>query len=150
MRVQKYVLDTNVFIEAFRDPAANAELQRFHLLFAPFEYMSAVVAQELIAGARNTSDRRKLERHVLAVYARRDRFVTPSARTWEKSGAILADLVRREGLELRRVSKAFGNDILIAVSCREAGCILVTDNTRDFERIARVSNFRFVEPFPAR
>ena len=148
--MQKYVIDTNVFIEAFRDPAANAELQRFHLLFAPFEYMSAVVAQELIAGTGTTSDRRKLERHVLAAYARRNRLITPSARTWEKSGPILADLVRREGLELRRVSKAFGNDILIAISCREAGCILVTDNTRDFERIARVSNFRFVEPFPAR
>jgi len=143
------VLDTNVFIQAFRDPAANTELQRFHLLFAPFEYMSTVVAQELIAGTRATSDQRRLERHVLAPYARRERLVTPSPHAWEKPGAILADLVRREGLELRRVSKAFGNDILIAVSCREAGCVLVTDNTRDFERIARVSNFRFVESFPA-
>ena len=142
------MLDTNVFIEAFRDPAANAELQRFHLLFAPFEYMSVVVAQELVAGTGGRADRRKLERHVLAVYARRGRVVTPSQRAWTKSGAILADLVRREGLDLQRVSKAFGNDILIAVSCREAGCILVTDNTRDFERIARVSSFRFIEPFP--
>jgi len=148
--VPKYVLDTNIFVAAFRHPAANAELQRFHLLFAPFEYMSAVVAQELVAGTRSASDRRKLERHVLAVYARRGRVVTPSQRVWEKSGVILADLVRREGLELQRVSKAFGNDILIAASCREAGCVLVTDNTRDFERIARVSSFRFVEPFPAR
>jgi predicted nucleic acid-binding protein len=148
--VQKYVLDTNVFVEAFRHPAANAALQRFHLLFAPFEYMSAVVAQELVAGTRNVSDRRKLERHVLNVYARRGRVVTPSQRGWERSGAILADLVQREGLQLQRVSKAFGNDILIAVSCREAGCVLVTDNTRDFERIARVSRFRFVEPFPDR
>ena len=148
--MQKYVLDTNIFIEAFRNPAANAELQRFHLLFAPFEYMSAVVAQELIAGTRSAADRRKLERHVLAVFARRGRVVTPSQHAWERSGAILAELVRREGLELQRVGKAFGNDILIAVSCREAGCILVTDNTRDFERIASVSSFRFVEPFPAR
>jgi predicted nucleic acid-binding protein len=148
--VRKYVLDTNIFIEAFRHPAANAELQRFHLLFAPFEYMSAVVAQELIAGTRGASDRRKLERHVLRVYARHGRVVTPSQRVWEKSGAVLADLVRREGLELQRVSKTFGNDILIAVSCREAGCILVTNNSRDFERIARVSRFRFVAPFPGR
>jgi predicted nucleic acid-binding protein len=147
--VRKYVLDTNIFIEAFRDPAANAALQRFHLLFAPSEYLSAVVAQELLAGTRTPSDRRRVERHVLAVYARRGRVITPSQRGWEKSGAILSDLVRREGLELPRVSKAFGNDILIAVSCREAGCVLVTDNTRDYERIARASSFRFVEPFPA-
>ena len=148
--MQKYVLDTNIFIEAFRQPTANAELQRFHLLFAPFEYLSAVVAQELLAGTRSVSDRRKLERHVLAVYARRGRVITPSQRAWEASGAILADLARREGLEVQRVSKAFGNDILIAVSCREAGCVLLTHDTRDFERIARLSHFRFVEPFPER
>ena len=79
-----------------------------------------------------------------------DGWSRPRSARGKKSGAILADLVRHEGLELPRVSKAFGNDILIAVSCRETGCVLVTDNTRDFERIARVSTFRFVEPFPGR
>ena len=49
---RKYVLDTNLFIRAFREEAANAQLQRFHQLFAPFEYLNAVVAQELRAGAR--------------------------------------------------------------------------------------------------
>ena len=60
---RRYVLDTNLFIRAFRDPAANAELQRFHQVFAPFELLSAVVAQELRAGARSTPARRLLERH---------------------------------------------------------------------------------------
>jgi len=52
-------------------------------------------------------------------------------------------------MELPRVSKAFGNDILLALSCREAGAVLVTDNLADFERIARVTSFDFVEPWPA-
>jgi predicted nucleic acid-binding protein len=55
----KYVLDTNLFIQAFRDEAANAELQRFHQLFAPFEYLSAVVAQELRAGTSNSRNGRR-------------------------------------------------------------------------------------------
>jgi hypothetical protein len=38
---RKYVLDSNLFIRAFRNEASNAELQRFHQLFAPFEYLSA-------------------------------------------------------------------------------------------------------------
>lgn len=146
--VRKYVLDTNLFIEGFRDAAANAALQRFHLLFAPFEYLSAVVAQELLAGASTQVDRRKLERHVLGVYARRRRIVTPSQRAWERSGVVLGALARREGLELRRVSKAFGNDILLALSCREAGMVLVTDNERDFARIARTTRFDFIRPWP--
>jgi predicted nucleic acid-binding protein len=145
---RKYVLDTNLFIRAFRDPGANATLQQFHQLFAPFEYLSAVVAQELRAGARSPADRRKLERHVLDLYIRRGRMITPSARAWEESGDLLATLARDDGLELARVSKAFGNDVLLALSCREAGLVLVTENERDFTRIARLAPFTFVKPWP--
>jgi predicted nucleic acid-binding protein len=145
---RKYVLDTNLFIKGFRDPAANAELRGFHELFAPFEYLSAVVAQELLGGTRDPVDRGKLERHVLDVYTRRRRVVSPSARTWTLSGIVLAELVRREGLELHRVSKAFGNDVLLALSCRENGLVLVTDNTGDFERMSRITAFEFVRPWP--
>jgi predicted nucleic acid-binding protein len=137
---RKYVLDTSLFIRAFRDPEANTALQRFHQLFAPFEYLSAVVAQELRAGARTTAARRKLERHVLELYIRRGRMITPSAQAWSDSGDLLGALAR--------VSKGFGNDVLLALSCREAGVVLVTENARDFARIAHVVPFSFVEPWP--
>lgn len=146
---RKYVLDTNLFIRAFREEAANAELQRFHQLFAPFEYLSAVVAQELRAGAPTCPARRQLERHVLDPYARRGRVVTPSTQAWHDSGDILAELARREGLELGSLSKAFGNDLLLATSCREEGLVLVTDNVRDFERIARLAPFAFLDRWPS-
>jgi predicted nucleic acid-binding protein len=51
----------------------------------------------------------------------------------------LAELGRREGPDLSRLSKAFGNAVLLARSCREAGIVLVTDNAHDFERIAYVA-----------
>lgn len=146
---RRYVLDTNLFIRAFRDPAANEELQRFHQLFAPFEFLSAVVAQELRAGARSTPARRLLERQVLEPFVRRDRVVTPSARAWHESGDLLADMAVDEGLDVSRVSKAFGNDVLLALSCREAGVVVVTDNERDFERIRRRVRFAFVGPWPS-
>jgi predicted nucleic acid-binding protein len=145
---RKYVLDTNLFIQAFGDQGANAELHRFHEVFAPFEYLSAVVAQELRAGARSAAARRLLERHVLDVFARRDRVVTPSSRAWHDSGNLLAALARDEGRDVSRLSKAFGNDVLLALSCREAGVVLVTDNLRDFERIQRLAAFHFVGPWP--
>jgi predicted nucleic acid-binding protein len=146
---RRYVLDTNLFIRASRDPDANAELQRFHQVFAPFEFLSAVVAQELRAGARSLPVRRLLERHVLHPFVRRDRVVTPSARAWHESGDLLADLAAEEGLEVSRVSKAFGNDVLLALSCREAGVVLVTDNDRGFERIRLRARFEFVAPWPS-
>ncbi len=146
---RKFLLDTNLFIQGFHDPHPNASLQRFHQVFAPFEYLSAVVAQELRAGAQSHNDRRLLDRHVLDLFRRRGRLVTPSARAWEDSGDVLAELGRREGLDLPRLSKAFGNDVLLALSCREVGIVLVTDNERDFARIARIVSFDFVKPWPA-
>ncbi len=44
--------------------------------------------------------------------------------------------------------RAFGNDVLLAVACREAGITLVTDNEGDFERIGRHVDFDFVKPWP--
>ena len=145
---RKYVLDTQLFITAFRDREANASLQEFHQARAPFEYLSVVVAQELRAGTRLPADRRKLERHVLGVYERVGRIVTPSPAAWHQSGDVLAAMRRDEGLELARLSKAFANDVLLALSCREAGCVLVTENTRDFIRIGRFAPFDFVAPWP--
>ena len=59
-----------------------------------------------------------------------------------------ASAVRRRPLHVGFCVDEDPRHIQIAVSCRETGCVLVTDNTRDFERIARVSTFRFVQPFP--
>ena len=145
---RKYVLDTQLFINAFRDAAANEALQHFHRAFAPSEHLSVIVAQELRAGVQRRRDRKALERNVLKVFQRANRTITPSADAWHRSGDVLAEMARQEGLEIARVSKAFANDVLLALSCREAGCVLVTDNERDFERIRRVAQFDFMKPWP--
>lgn len=146
---RKYVLDTQIFINAFRDPVANEALQRFHRAFAPFEHLSAIVAQELRSGVKRPGDRKALERNVLRIFERASRIVTPSANAWHRSGDVLADMAKQEGLEIARVSKAFANDVLLALSCRESGCVLVTENDRDFSRIRRFASFEFVKPWPA-
>jgi len=144
---RKYTLDTNVYIRAFRDPHANAELQVFHTAFAPFEYLSAVVVHELRAGARprQVAD---LERHVIAPFERRGRLLTPSYAAWKEGGRVLAGIVERDPTGWHTLSRGFVNDVLLAMTCREAGVTLVTDNRRDFERIAQVRAFAFVEPWP--
>ena len=146
--VHKFILDTQLFISAFRDPIANEALQRFHRAFSPFEYLSVVVAQELRAGVRRPSDRKALERNVLRVFERASRTITPTADAWHRSGDVLAEMSKQQGLEAARVSKAFANDVLLALSCRETGCVLVTDNERDFRRIRRFVQFDFIKPWP--
>lgn len=147
-QARKYVLDTHIFINAFRDPLVNETLQRFHRGFAPFEHLSVIVAQELRAGVKHPKDRKALERNVLRVYERANRTIAPSTNAWHRSGDLLADMAQQEGLELARVSKAFGNDVLLALSCRESGCVLITENDRDFSRIRRFVSFDFITPWP--
>jgi predicted nucleic acid-binding protein len=146
--IRKYVLDTQLFIHGFRDRVGNEALQQFHRVFAPFEYLSVIVAQELRSGIRRPRDRTALEQHVLNVFERANRTITPSADAWQRSGDLLAEMARKDGLEVARVPKAFANDILLALSCREAGCVLVTDNERDFQRIRRFIQFEFTKPWP--
>ena len=148
IRQYKYALDTHLFIDAFHDAVAEAELERFHERFTPVEYLSVIVAQELSAGIRSAPDAQALKKNIFRVYERRGRSFAPSAAAWHRSGDVLAQMSRQEGLELSRVSKSFSNDILLALSCREHGCVLVTDNERDFRRIQRYVEFEFVKPWP--
>jgi len=94
------------------------------------------------------TDETLTERHVLNVFKRANRTITPSTDAWHRSGELLAEMARKEGLEIAGVSKSFGNDVLLALSCREAGCVLVTDNERDFRRIRRFVQFEFIKPWP--
>lgn len=146
---RKYILDTNCFIDAARDPAAAAAFEAFSARAAPGLFLSAVVAAELRAGARSARAREALEQRVLGPYLRRGRVLTPSAVGWDALGTTLAALVEREGVDLRQVPRSFVFDVLIAHSCREAGAVLVSGNRSDLERIARVFTFEFAAPYPA-
>jgi predicted nucleic acid-binding protein len=145
---RKFVLDTNCFVDASRTETDANAFAEFCARAAPGLYLSTVVAAELRAGAASAKDRRTLERTVLAPYLRRGRLLTPSAAAWQALGTTLAALVD-DGLVLRDVRRSFVFDILIARSCREIGATLVSRNTADLTRIARVFSFDFVPPYPA-
>lgn len=147
-RERRYAIDSNLFIRAFRTDADRQVLDGFLQAFAPFCVLPAIVAQELLAGVRTVAEARLLDKHLIGRFARRNRLLAPSAESWLESGRVLRALVQAEGLELAKVSKAFGNDVLLALTCREHGLRLVTENTRDFARIRRHVRFDFAEPWP--
>lgn len=147
---RKFVLDTNCFVGASRTDDQAAEFTEFCAWAAPGLYLSAVVAAELRAGAGSAKDRRTLERQILSPYVRRGRLLNPSAAAWEALGTALAALVEDEGLVLRDVRRSFMLDILIARSCRDIGATLVSRNSADMSRIAKVFSFDFVPPYPIR
>jgi predicted nucleic acid-binding protein len=146
---RKYVLDTNCYIDAAGDPAAHTAFAAFCDQAAPGLFLSSVVAAELRAGAADARTRRVLEERVIGPFLRRGRVLTPSAGSWDMLGTALSLLQEREGLRLAQVPRSFVFDILLAHSCREAGAILVSRNTRDLGRIATVFAFEHVTPYPA-
>lgn len=57
----KYALDTNLFIPGMRTALAATRLAEFHAFFAPFEYLSAIVVQELRAGLRTPAAAKRFD-----------------------------------------------------------------------------------------
>lgn len=141
-----YTIDTNLFVDDLRASGGSSDLSAFLAARTAFVTMSAVVAQELRAGVRTPAAIEKLERDVIGPFERRRRLVVPSYWALKETGRILSVLVGRGAWD--SVPRAFVNDILLAMSCREAGVVLVTANLRDFDRIAKVRTFDFVPPWP--
>ena len=146
---RKYVLDTNLYIGAIRDPDKEAALDAFLERNAPVTYMSAVVMQELRAGAITDAAARALDKGVFEVFERRGRVAGPSVLSFKECGRILAALFRQDGVPFKERPRSLVNDILIALTCRENGMTLLTDDG-DFKIIRPfVRGFSFLAPWPA-
>jgi predicted nucleic acid-binding protein len=145
----KYALDTNIFIDSFRNERAASELLAFLERALPFTFMSAVVMQELVAGARTPAQARALERLVFGPFERRDRVFAPSADAVVKSGRLLAAVAGLEGWAVVHERPSLMNDALLASSCRERGITLITKD-RDFDRfLPFLGGWRHVGPWPS-
>jgi predicted nucleic acid-binding protein len=144
----KYTLDTNIFIDGFRNEEAQAEVLVFLNRALPFTYLSAVVMQELAAGARTTEAARDVQQGIFEPFERRRRVFAPSSAAFAESGRVLAAVAANEGWQMLDDKPSLLNDGLIAVSCREQGITLITKDG-DFKRLARfVRGFRYAAPWP--
>ena len=148
--MRKYILDTNCYVDAARDPDQLTALGEFTTWAVPHLYLSSVVAAELRAGIRTARDRTRLEQAVLGPFVRRGRLITPGVAAWDALGLTLATLRSSTGLEPALTRRSFAFDVLLAYSAREAGAVVVTRNGRDMERIRTVFMFEFVPPYPDR
>jgi len=148
--MKKYVLDTNLYVRAFRSPEGAVEIERYFADFTPNTYLSSVVLHELLVGASTPEKTRQIRDHLVGPLARAGRVVTPSHSAWEQAGSAIAVMARQEERNLRSVPKSLVNDFLLAASCRESGTTLVTDNTSDFKLIQKYLRHDHVPPWPKR
>jgi predicted nucleic acid-binding protein len=134
--VRRLVIDTNVYVDWLNGGRHEDVLFEAGAV----KYLSAVVLMELRAGAFRASDRRTVGR-IQAAFERAGRLLVPSAGVYGDAGETLRRLQAEKGYGLA-ASHSIVNDVLIALSARAAGAVVVTQNERDFRAIRSVRSFR--------
>ena len=114
--------------------------------------MSAIVLAELSSSASDESWRKFYER-LFRAYQNEQRLIVPNAEDWLLTSKILFFLTssrRRSGHgTLKRLphgaSQHLALDVLITVSARRMGALVVTENWADFKAIQRYCNARIIK-----
>jgi predicted nucleic acid-binding protein len=143
-----FILDTNLYIAADREPARAEDLLGFYDRHLPQTHLHAIVVQEILSGAINPERAPRTQESLIGPFERRNRLVVPDYQTWKRAGEILRRLALRRFISPGRFGRSFVHDVMLAASCRQFGHTLVTANLRDFELIQKVEKFRFVAPYP--
>ena len=132
----KAVPDTSFLIEHFRKGAVQEvflNLTRYyHIAF------SSVVLMELLAGAFDPKEQKLIDQ-----ITRNFTVISITERQWFLSGEIMMKLRRDKKIDRERI-KGLLADILIAVSVRDAGAVLITKNEKDFKLIREVYDFTYI------
>ncbi len=121
-----------------------------NLLFDARTYLSSIVLTELLSGAQDATRIKELKlwRQMALKF---DRFLVPDAEDWLQAGLTLQRLSQKSKrdnfgstpkISAEERVRLF-NDCLLAVSCRRAGVVVVTDNIKDFERLSSVCRVKF-------
>ena len=125
------VLDSSILIDDLR---TGCHADRILALDGVLRNSSVVLA-ELWRGALNRADR------TLLVELERDHpTLTPTTNNWLDSGQILARMQSDKGFEPRKL-RDLHFDVLIALTVRTHGAILITSNQADFDLIRSYRNF---------
>ncbi|MBR3108596.1 MAG: type II toxin-antitoxin system VapC family toxin [Clostridia bacterium] len=130
----KFMLDTNIIAYA-KNNRPESVLQRLTQYKPEDMCVSAITMAELEFGVFNSS-RPDQNRLALLLFLSRIAVVPFDADAAREYGSIRADLTKKG-------TPIGANDLLIAAHARSLGLTLVTNNTREFERVEnlRVENW---------
>ena len=133
---QKAVPDTSFLIEHFRKATVQEIFfnlnKYYHITF------SAVVLMELFSGAFDKKEQKLIEQ-----IKKNFTVISVSERQWYLAGDVMLKLRRDKKIDSLRIRSLLA-DILLAVSARDIGAILITKNEKDFRLIREVLDFRYL------
>lgn len=128
------LLDTSIYVGLFRTGLYKERLLQFEYLIRN----SSVVLSELYRGCRTIEERDRVDE-----LAQDFPVITPTEKVWLESGRILSQLSQKKGYLPDKLSNLHF-DVLIALSARSVGALVVTANRRDFEEIKRIRDFKLL------
>ncbi len=130
------VPDTSFLIEHFR----KGSVQNIFLNLNNFYHItfSSVVLMELLSGAFDSKEQKLIEQ-----IKNNFTVITVTEKQWYTSGKVMLKLRKDKKIDPLRI-KSLLADILIAVSVRDIGAILITKNEKDFKLIREVLDFKYM------
>jgi predicted nucleic acid-binding protein len=136
----RVIVDTSVYVAVLRDVEFGGAFRSRYERAIPRTHLSSVVVQELLAGAR-TPVHRRLAEGLIAPFERAHRVVTPTHAIWRDAGAVLGALWRNAASYRSAIHGGLVNDVLIALSARAIGAVVITRNAAHFTMIRSVRAF---------
>ncbi len=147
--MEKFVLDTNIFIGAIRNRKAREALAEWQRARAPHLWQHAVVVSELLVGAKDEATWRRWRDRWVAPAERVQRLIVPGYGAWLRASRIISRLSEGGWISPGGIKPGFYNDCLLAATALDHGHVIVTYNQAGFELIGRVeSKVLTSSPFP--
>lgn len=126
------IFDTSVLVDDLRTGCYHSRFQCITGLVRN----SSVVLSELWRGAT-----RAAEREFVRILGNNHPTYTPTENMWLDSGRMLATIRAEKGFSAEKL-RDLHLDVLIALTARAHGALLITSNRSDFELIRRKRSFK--------
>lgn len=142
----RYVLDTQHFIDVLRGRPAAVEVLAFLRTFVAAVDFHAVVGADLLFGAHGRGEAAAIRQRFVDRFGPR-RTIVPDALDLRAAGDAVRAMAEAWGPHPELERRNFWNDVVIAVSCRRRGVVLLSRDP-DHERIAPFVGHAFRSTFP--
>jgi predicted nucleic acid-binding protein len=138
--ITRLLFDTSIYIAILRDATFAETFRPRYVRDIPLTHCSSVVIHELLAGVRTPRHRRQAAL-LYEPFERVRRILTPTHLVWKEAAAVVAMLREHTPQFRSKLSRGLLNDILIALSGRSIGAMVVTRNGEDFRLIQQHHKF---------
>ena len=128
------IFDTSVYVDNLRSGRFTQEMLELNYIVR----CSAVVLAELSRGARSREMKRFVDDLGKSLFV-----IAPNERDWVESGRIVSRIAAAKGYDVHK-TREIHFDVLIALTARRIGALLITCNAADFQAIRALLSFKLL------